>query len=724
MPVLTRAGARNKTYSKAASPKRHYTRTHGNTNAQPLPSNRSKSSKQTKKAVSKERSGSTTPTNRPTEKSGSTTPTNRHTDQNSGSATPTNQPIPPLNRRSERLSKFLQCHNERCLARRNGHIPPKPILCQHVKHILKNKELPARVEERRQTSRLPVIKRAVTLKLVERYCHEARMMASKRNLRKPRPKWKTSRRSKKIVIAPMRPQEYGISDRNRRFIENLGIPILANNDSAFNLSQCLQALNWDIKLESDVYTWLQPKSALPNAKNVQKDKGRPVVQSRKARRRRNYNRKAIKIPLAVPPTSDLGIELEKTRKKLITRFEYGILQISADWEEKLYGRGPGILDSDVPRGGSPQGSNASSETVKGNSNKVIRIKDTVGDVQVKTPSNAATPAALPEPHSQTTSASNKRDSLTSSEANTSITTTTSGYSLEQTPPYEETTLLLDPSEMPDESLTNDWEMLVVLRPHEFLWSYQDAEGTEFRERVRHAGIFGASKEAQNVDIMESKAYSRFLLLRSDGVQEYKETGFRAVASRLIADTWATDEMPAYCSYRIQCCQLLRGSNSTVTLDVASVPSPKQPYFKPYALPVLMAAQYLYKNKRNVVEELASGFHAIMVIMILYYLDTRSTTSEPLPTWMVLHGLIFNHLGLEVYDFHPVYRSSVDGTKQGWGASSAFVTNSLDQAFTQQFLDRGRLVAALLRVKSRAHDVLRRLMGWDGYHRLVVRRCKA
>jgi hypothetical protein len=157
------------------------------------------------------------------------------------------------------------------------------------------------------------------------------------------------------------------------------------------------------------------------------------------------------------------------------------------------------------------------------------------------------------------------------------------------------------------------------------------------------------------------------------------------------------------------------------LDVACLPLDTVLPSASQVMPVFLAAQYVTDSEMGAVEQLASAFHTTLMIMIVYYLDRRSRVDENLPSWMVLYGVIFDESGFRLQEFYPVYTGdrTVKPADIGWGASSDCVASSTIRTFTVHELYRGRLIQVLLRVVSRAQEILQKLVQWDGYQRLMM-----
>ena len=142
---------------------------------------------------------------------------------------------------------------------------------------------------------------------------------------------------------------------------------------------------------------------------------------------------------------------------------------------------------------------------------------------------------------------------------------------------------------------------------------------------------------------------------------------------------------------------------------------------PRLAPVLFAAVSSTSEPKNLQKaaELAYIFHPMMILFILFYLDTRRSPGDPIPPWMCLFGLVYTETGFAVHAHFPVFHWD-DGdpdrvcSSDRWGARSILITSKCIFAFKQQYDGRSRALALLLRIQSHARWVLEELKKWDGY----------
>ncbi|CAG7850322.1 SubName: Full=Uncharacterized protein {ECO:0000313/EMBL:CCA75764.1} [Serendipita indica DSM 11827] len=131
------------------------------------------------------------------------------------------------------------------------------------------------------------------------------------------------------------------------------------------------------------------------------------------------------------------------------------------------------------------------------------------------------------------------------------------------------------------------------------------------------------------------------------------------------------------------------------------------------MPVFFAGECKPSHKYDewdVPAQLASAFHGTLVILVLYYLDNRANTRDPLPPWLFLYGIGYTEKNVMVYSHHPAYRPDKDTAIPRWH----FVSSEL-YTFPSAFRDgrrRCRLLSALYRIRSHSLFVLEQLQQWE------------
>jgi hypothetical protein len=131
------------------------------------------------------------------------------------------------------------------------------------------------------------------------------------------------------------------------------------------------------------------------------------------------------------------------------------------------------------------------------------------------------------------------------------------------------------------------------------------------------------------------------------------------------------------------------------------------------LPVLVALEAKQRDThtQNTKVQLASALQATLVLLILYYLDTRSDIGEACPPWLFLYGIEYVEFGINIYSHHPYYES--EGEKAGWGFQSTLLTDRFWDVFKPRTYpyDRCEALAALFKIRSHSKFVLEQLEKW-------------
>jgi hypothetical protein len=158
------------------------------------------------------------------------------------------------------------------------------------------------------------------------------------------------------------------------------------------------------------------------------------------------------------------------------------------------------------------------------------------------------------------------------------------------------------------------------------------------------------------------------------------------------------------------------------VDVACIPSAQTLPWSHFLTPVLLAAQYNDGNRRHSAEILAHTFHYTIIIFILYYLDSRSNEEDPIPSWMILLGIIYDEQGFIIQEYYPTLSCDEKMSNSGhvsckWTACS-HESASFGRTFTYGPPSRSDALAAILRIHSHARYILKKLEAWSGYKHIV------
>jgi hypothetical protein len=170
---------------------------------------------------------------------------------------------------------------------------------------------------------------------------------------------------------------------------------------------------------------------------------------------------------------------------------------------------------------------------------------------------------------------------------------------------------------------------------------------------------------------------------------------------------------------------MRCSNRPVTLSLASLVPPRELHWEREQLPVLFTAQYCIKgNEKDATAQIAYALHQTLLTLVLYYLDTRETLDEQLPTWMVVYGLVYHEEGFSIQAHFPVFHFSRVDTGEwtprtfGWAFYSVPVQTNMRSPFSSLSESRRTEIATLLRLQSHARHMLSRLQEWTGHKRTL------
>jgi hypothetical protein len=143
-------------------------------------------------------------------------------------------------------------------------------------------------------------------------------------------------------------------------------------------------------------------------------------------------------------------------------------------------------------------------------------------------------------------------------------------------------------------------------------------------------------------------------------------------------------------------------------------------------PLLFAAHFNSGQEHSLYErdlanwELAETFQPMMTLFILYYLDTRTSTSDPFPSWMVLFGMVYTESGVIVRGHSPCFQPQTNGPPDigeelGWRATSWDVYEDECNTLLRP-PNRRPLFSILNRIQRHSKQVFECLKAWEGYGR--------
>jgi hypothetical protein len=143
-------------------------------------------------------------------------------------------------------------------------------------------------------------------------------------------------------------------------------------------------------------------------------------------------------------------------------------------------------------------------------------------------------------------------------------------------------------------------------------------------------------------------------------------------------------------------------------------------------PLLFAAQFSASEAFRrpgldlAIWKLDQAFQPTMALLTLYYLDTRLSPSDPLPSWMVLFGLVYTESSVYIRGHCPHLRNDTQDVRNiaetpWWTATSWDVESHKEMLlFAPKF--RGRLLCTLCDIQRHCKLVLEHLKAWEGYGR--------
>jgi hypothetical protein len=95
------------------------------------------------------------------------------------------------------------------------------------------------------------------------------------------------------------------------------------------------------------------------------------------------------------------------------------------------------------------------------------------------------------------------------------------------------------------SIRQIWDLLVVMEPSAFPWSFQTKDLLEYREKQRHAGNIAINDSSRNLDIRSNEAISHLLFVYNPlGETIESEQTYRSFMGRILANILSTDALQA------------------------------------------------------------------------------------------------------------------------------------------------------------------------------------
>ena len=131
------------------------------------------------------------------------------------------------------------------------------------------------------------------------------------------------------------------------------------------------------------------------------------------------------------------------------------------------------------------------------------------------------------------------------------------------------------------------------------------------------------------------------------------------------------------------------------------------------LPVLFAAECKQGSTHTLDTraQLATALQATLIILILYYLDTRRSQESACPPWLFLYGIEYVELGMWIHAHCPYYDHEAQPPQ--WRFKSTLITRRYDACFRANDPPYMRMqaLAALFKIRSHSLFVLKQLKSW-------------
>jgi hypothetical protein len=109
---------------------------------------------------------------------------------------------------------------------------------------------------------------------------------------------------------------------------------------------------------------------------------------------------------------------------------------------------------------------------------------------------------------------------------------------------------------------------------------------------------------------------------------------------------------------------------------------------------------------------------MMISLLLYYLDTRTSEEEPFPSWMVLFGVIYDECGLSIHAHYPEVvdfsENISDPARRVWGARSYHLGDALESSLGWDITTWPYILGILYRIQGHFRHVMEHLKAWRGY----------
>src|ERR1700743_1030649 len=125
--------------------------------------------------------------------------------------------------------------------------------------------------------------------------------------------------------------------------------------------------------------------------------------------------------------------------------------------------------------------------------------------------------------------------------------------------------------------------------------------------------------------------------------------------------------PSFSNSPLQFPELLKVVGTHPSPDIYVRASEESLKWDKLLLPVVFAAECKPRKRWdawNPRAQLACAFHATLITLVLYFLDTRTSVRSTLPPWLFLYGIEYTEFGVTIHSHHPAYEILDNSTGKG------------------------------------------------------------
>lgn len=113
-------------------------------------------------------------------------------------------------------------------------------------------------------------------------------------------------------------------------------------------------------------------------------------------------------------------------------------------------------------------------------------------------------------------------------------------------------------------------------------------------------------------------------------------------------------------------------------------------------------------------QLAMNTNATINLLILIYLDTRTTQYQKLPAWMCIYSIIYTELGFTIYAHYPTFIPASNRKSSSWRPTSCELSRAFAKVFDQKCThldDRISALRVLFMLRSHALFLAEQIKEW-------------